>query len=139
MGKSDDFLPIVAVCLLVCVALLLIFYVVSKIPWLLYRLHRLLFPQWHARRQAQKRIKEAAAQAFKRLYPEEPFFNGGICGDEPDRCFVRILYRRNEKFPLDARGSPWSSYLILAVRKDTYAVEVIDEDYDNPKFGLRLP
>jgi hypothetical protein len=89
-----------------------------------YRLSYLLVPQLRAR----KKAREVAIGACRKLLPDEPVCGAGICADEPDRYVVRVFYGNRYVSPTTSRLPPWRGYLIVAVRKDTYVDEVINDE-----------
>jgi hypothetical protein len=86
--------------------------------WLLYR----LFPRLRAR----KKAGEVAVLACKKRFPDELIRGAVTCADEPGRYVVRVFYGNRPIAPV--MQPPWRGCLIVAVRKDTYADEVIVDD-----------
>jgi hypothetical protein len=93
-----------------------------------YRLPYLLFPRLRARKEATEKAREVAIQTCRNRFPDEPVLGASICSDEPDRYVVRVFYGNRDASSIASKLPPWRAYLIVAVRKDAYAGEVIDDD-----------
>jgi|SRR5580692_8916785 hypothetical protein len=85
------------------------------------------FPQLRAKNVA----KEAAIRACKKHLPDEPILSAVICADETERYVVRVFYGKRPWSSTHYMLPPWLDCLIVAVRKDTYADEII---VDNGKY-----
>jgi hypothetical protein len=89
------------------------------------------FPHLRAKNMA----REAALRACKKHVPEEPIFSAVICADETDRYVVSVFYGKRPWSSTHHMAPPWLDCLIVAVRKDTYADEII---VDNERYYPRI-
>jgi hypothetical protein len=123
--------------LLIGTVIVLFALAVANIPRLLSLLVGLLFPWLRVRKEAYQKAREVGIQTCNKRYPDEPVLSARVCDDEADRYVVMVFYGNRPVTAENYMAPRWRSYLVVAVRKDTYVDEVIDGDQERYRPVIR--